>query len=102
MTYQILNGNSLELLKTLEDNSIDAIVTDPPYGLSQHSQADIVNALTAWLAGEEYTHGKGGFMGKACMLEGMRFIGMELSEEYAKIAQARIEYVYNQARLLHA
>lgn len=65
MTYQILNGNSLELLKTLEDNSIDAIVTDPPYGLSQHSQADIVNALTAWLAGEEYTHGKGGFMGKA-------------------------------------
>lgn len=65
MTYQILNGNSLELLKTLEDNSIDAIVTDPPYGLSQHSQADIVNALTAWLAGEEYTHGKKGFMGKA-------------------------------------
>lgn len=65
MTYQILNGNSLKLLKTLEDNSIDAIVTDPPYGLSQHSQADIVNALTAWLAGEEYTHGKGGFMGKA-------------------------------------
>jgi site-specific DNA-methyltransferase (adenine-specific) len=64
-TYQILQGNSLELLKTLEDNSVDAIVTDPPYGLSQHSQGDIVNALTAWLAGEEYTHGKKGFMGKA-------------------------------------
>jgi DNA modification methylase len=64
-TYQILQGNSLELLKTIEDNSVDAIVTDPPYGLSQHSQGDIVNALTAWLAGEEYTHGKKGFMGKA-------------------------------------
>jgi DNA modification methylase len=64
-TYQILQGNSLELLKTLEDNSVDAIVTDPPYGLSQHSQGDIVNAVTAWLAGEEYTHGKKGFMGKA-------------------------------------
>ena len=65
MRYQVLNGNSLDLLKTLEDNSVDAIVTDPPYGLSQHSQGDIVNALTAWLAGEEYTHGKAGFMGKA-------------------------------------
>jgi site-specific DNA-methyltransferase (adenine-specific) len=63
--YNLMHGNSLELLKTLEDNSVDAIVTDPPYGLSQHSQGDIVNALTAWLAGEEYTHGKAGFMGKA-------------------------------------
>jgi site-specific DNA-methyltransferase (adenine-specific) len=65
MKYHLMQGNSLELLKTLEDNSVDAIVTDPPYGLSQHSQGDIVNALTAWLAGEEYTHGKAGFMGKA-------------------------------------
>jgi len=65
MKYHLMQGNSLELLKTIEDNSVDAIVTDPPYGLSQHSQGDIVNALTAWLAGEEYTHGKAGFMGKA-------------------------------------
>jgi site-specific DNA-methyltransferase (adenine-specific) len=27
-------GNCLEVLKDLEDNSIDSIVTDPPYGLS--------------------------------------------------------------------
>lgn len=27
-------GNSLEVLKTFDDNSIDAVVTDPPYGLS--------------------------------------------------------------------
>jgi site-specific DNA-methyltransferase (adenine-specific) len=31
---QILHGNNLELLKTLPDNSVDSIVTDPPYGLS--------------------------------------------------------------------
>lgn len=30
---KILHGNSLELLKTLEDNSVDSIVTDPPYEL---------------------------------------------------------------------
>ena len=27
----IVNGNSLEYLKTLDDNSIDCIITDPPY-----------------------------------------------------------------------
>lgn len=31
---QLLNGNNLDLLKTLPDNSVDSIVTDPPYGLS--------------------------------------------------------------------
>ncbi len=33
MTYQLLKGNNLDLLPTLADNSIDAIVTDPPYEL---------------------------------------------------------------------
>ena len=31
--YKIINGNSLEVLDTLAENSIDAIVTDPPYEL---------------------------------------------------------------------
>ena len=31
---QILKGNNLDLLKTLPDNSVDSVVTDPPYGLS--------------------------------------------------------------------
>jgi site-specific DNA-methyltransferase (adenine-specific) len=31
---KLLNGNNLELLKTLEDNSVDSVITDPPYGLS--------------------------------------------------------------------
>lgn len=30
----LLKGNCLEQLKNVEDNSIDSIVTDPPYGLS--------------------------------------------------------------------
>ena len=33
MKYQILTGDNRETLKTLADNSIDAIVTDPPYGI---------------------------------------------------------------------
>ena len=34
MTYQILQGDNRQILKTLEDNSIDAIVTDQPYGIN--------------------------------------------------------------------
>lgn len=30
----IIRGDCLEQMKLLEDNSVDSIVTDPPYGLS--------------------------------------------------------------------
>lgn len=33
-SHQILIGDCLELLRGMPDNSIDSIVTDPPYGLS--------------------------------------------------------------------
>lgn len=33
-TVNLMAGNCLETLKNLEDNSIDSIVTDPPYGIS--------------------------------------------------------------------
>jgi len=59
---KLYNGNSLDVLKRMKDNSIDSIVTDPPYGLSQHTEQDIIDALTAWLAGKEYETNKKGFM----------------------------------------
>lgn len=31
---QVIHGDSLDVLRQMDDNSIDAIVTDPPYGLS--------------------------------------------------------------------
>ena len=33
MNFNIMLGDNRETLKTLDDNSIDAIVTDPPYGI---------------------------------------------------------------------
>lgn len=45
------------------DNSVDAIVTDPPYGLSK--QPDMAEVLRHWLAGDDYVHGGSGFMGKS-------------------------------------
>jgi site-specific DNA-methyltransferase (adenine-specific) len=34
MKYQLHHGDCLEVFKTMADNSVDSIVTDPPYGLS--------------------------------------------------------------------
>jgi DNA modification methylase len=34
VSVQILHGDCLEVLRTLPDCSVDAVVTDPPYGLS--------------------------------------------------------------------
>lgn len=59
----VIQGDCLDVLKTFEDNSIDAVVTDPPYGLSK--EPDIVEVLTKWLAGEPYDHKHNGFMGKS-------------------------------------
>jgi len=33
-TYKIINSDCIEAMRGMEDNSIDSIVTDPPYGLS--------------------------------------------------------------------
>lgn len=59
---RIYLGDALNVLKTLENNSVDSVVTDPPYGLSK--ELDITEVLTKWLAGEPYDHGHGGFMGE--------------------------------------
>jgi len=34
MSVKIIQGDCMTVLKTLPDNSVDAIVTDPPYGIS--------------------------------------------------------------------
>jgi site-specific DNA-methyltransferase (adenine-specific) len=39
-TYEIVLGDSLEWLRTRAANSIHAIVTDPPYGLKEFSEAE--------------------------------------------------------------
>lgn len=61
---RIILGDCLDVLRGLPDASVDAIVTDPPYGLG--AAPDMLDVLRAWLAGEPYQpRGRGGFMGKA-------------------------------------
>lgn len=61
--YYLFHGDCLDQLKKLADNSIDAIVTDPPYGLSDHKPSDVMDCLAAWLDGKPYQTKKRGFMG---------------------------------------
>lgn len=61
--FELFQGDSLAVLPTLADSSVDSIVCDPPYGLSR--EPDMAEVLRHWLAGDDYTHTGGGFMGKA-------------------------------------
>ncbi len=59
----IINLDCLLGMRTcLADNSIDAVVTDPPYGLSK--EPDMMEVMKHWMNGDDYVHTGGGFMGK--------------------------------------
>ena len=60
---KILLGNNLDLLRSLPDNSVDSIVTDPPYGLGK--EPDALAMLRDWMEhGHHDVKSKKGFMGK--------------------------------------
>lgn len=62
--YLLLCGDSLDRLKDIPDNSIDAIVTDPPYGLGK--EPDAIQMLKDWIeTGHHDVKSKTGFMGKS-------------------------------------
>ena len=59
---KLIQGDCLEVLRGMPDNSVDAIVTDPPYGLGK--EPDALKMLTDWIeTGHHDVKGKG-FMGK--------------------------------------
>lgn len=55
-TYQLIQGDCMELLKNIPDQSIDLILCDPPYNLSQYStgnmkfdwRSEINNDVAEW------------------------------------------------------
>jgi DNA modification methylase len=63
---QVHHGDCLAVLRTMPDESIAAVITDPPYGLSDHKPVAVVAALTAWANGdrEQVPDGKG-FMNRS-------------------------------------
>ena len=63
--YDLYLGNNIDILKEFDENSIDAVVTDPPYGLSNHTQKDVIECLKAWVNDEPFLTNKKGFMGNS-------------------------------------
>ena len=63
-TTQILHGSCVPVLEQMPDESMDAVVTDPPYGLAATSPASVTEAMRRWVEGErDYLPGGAGFMG---------------------------------------
>lgn len=62
----LYHGDCLAVLASMPDNSVDAIVTDPPYGLSNTKPRQVADVLKAWVTGdtEAVPAKRGGFMGK--------------------------------------
>lgn len=60
--YQVLVGDCLEHLRALPSNSIDSIVTDPPYGLGK--EPDALKMLRDWMTEGHHDVKGRGFMGK--------------------------------------
>lgn len=59
---EVHQGDCREVLAELPEDTFSAVVTDPPYGLSEEPPVEEV--LSRWLVGEEYepSLGAGGFM----------------------------------------
>lgn len=64
--FKIINGNSLEVLKSFNQNSVDAIITDPPYGLTSITKRFGKENSTAAKYGKDgsFSRLSKGFMGK--------------------------------------
>ena len=61
---RILNADCLAALRDMPDASVDAVVTDPPYGLSNTTPAQVAETITQWASGNrEYLPTSVGFMG---------------------------------------
>lgn len=58
----IYHGDVLDTLRGLDDNVFHAVITDPPYGLSNNPNMQEV--LERWLRGDDYQHKGAGFLGK--------------------------------------
>jgi DNA modification methylase len=59
-------GDCLYVLAGMPDASVDAVVTDPPYALTELSTTSVLQAIAAWMSGDRnhVPDGPGGFMGK--------------------------------------
>jgi DNA modification methylase len=65
-TVTLHHGNCLDVLRDMPDASVDAVCTDPPYGLSNTTPEQVAETVTAWVNGDrEHVPTGKGFMGQS-------------------------------------
>jgi site-specific DNA-methyltransferase (adenine-specific) len=65
-TARITLTDALTGLRDLPDNSVDAVITDPPYGLTDIPVKKLTDAISHWTSGErDWVPAGRGFMGNA-------------------------------------
>lgn len=50
----VFSGKAEHLLSGLPENSVDSVVTDPPYGLAPLKTATVTKAITEWVTGDRW------------------------------------------------
>jgi len=107
MINKVICGDCIEEMKRLPENSVDSIVTDPPYGNTnntpQNNNHPTVKPIKLMQYLVRLVTPKGGvvldpFLGSgttamAAKSQGFSYIGIEREEEYVKIAKARISSI---------
>lgn len=65
-TWDVYEGDAASILAGLPDASVHAVITDPPYGLTDLPRGKVAEALRRWASGEsDWVPGEGkGFQGQ--------------------------------------
>src|SRR5699024_9183131 len=65
-TTKVIHGDCIETMNAMPPESVDAIVTDPPYGLSNTDPGSVADTITKWAGGDrDHVPTGRGFMGKS-------------------------------------
>ena len=89
---KLYHGDCLEELKKLEDNSVDAVITDPPYGLSNTKPQQVADVLKAWVTGDTVLDpfAGSGITLQAALSKGFTPIGIEQDADYIELVKERL------------
>lgn len=61
----LLHGDCLKVLADLPSDSVDCVITDPPYGLTSAGAQQIKDCLSSWAQGEDWEAKGKGYMRRA-------------------------------------
>lgn len=102
MTYEVIQGNNIHVLKTYPDNHFDSIVTDPPYGIdflgkswdantgALETYQECLRVLKPGGTVLDPFNGSGS-TGCAAVELGFNYVGIDLDPKYVEISLKRIE-----------